>query len=88
MVLRPARPFTEAHVMVTLYIDRAETDESIARVRAEIVTQAEYHLGLELGDVDVQRDDHTWIDGGDPTDRPALLRLVQNLLAAPVTTPP
>jgi hypothetical protein len=74
--------------MVSIYIDRAETDESIARVRAEIVTQAEYHLGQKLDDVDVQRDDHTWIDGPDTADRAALLNLVRRLLAAPVTTPP
>jgi hypothetical protein len=74
--------------MVNIYIDRAETDESIARVCTEIVPQAEYHLGLKLRDVDVQRDDHTWIDGADTADRSALLRLVQDLLSAPVTTPP
>lgn len=74
--------------MVSIYIDRAETDESIARVRAEIVSQAEYHLGWKLRDVDVQRDDHTWIDGAETADRTALLSLVQALLSAPVTTPP
>ncbi|QEI07279.1 hypothetical protein FXN63_16565 [Pigmentiphaga aceris] len=74
--------------MVTIYIDRAETDESIARVRAEIGPQAEYHLGWKLGDVDVQRDDHTWVDGDDTADRAALLALVQKLLSDPVSTPP
>lgn len=74
--------------MVTIYIDRAETDESIARVRAEIGPQAEYHLGWRLGDVDVQRDNHTWIDGPETADRTALLALVQKLLSTPVATPP
>lgn len=70
--------------MLRIYIDRAETDEAIARVRAEIAIQAEYHLGWKLSDVDVQRDDHTWIDGAEPADREALLALVRNLLSAPL----
>lgn len=71
--------------MVTVYIDRAEPDEIIARVRDEIEQRAEYHSGRSSTDVDVQRDDHTWVDAPDGPERTALQALVRQLLSQPAT---
>lgn len=66
--------------MATIHIDYAASKEAVARVRAHLDDLALRDVNWNGADFEIERDDYTWIEGGDSYKSAALLNDVQRIL--------
>lgn len=68
--------------MATIYIEDGASQEAVDRIRAHLDDVALRDVNWNGANFEIERDDCTWIEGGDSYKAAALLNDVQRILSA------